>query len=80
MALQELLSKKQKGLPISAAQKRAPNNVINLMDALRESLKSSGGAATILISSASYLSWLPRPAGIPPHPAAGKPYHPEQSR
>jgi DNA end-binding protein Ku len=41
-ALQELLAKKQKGLPISPAQKRAPNNVINLMDALRESLKSSG--------------------------------------
>lgn len=41
-ALQDLLAKKQKGLPISAAQKRAPNNVINLMDALRASLKSSG--------------------------------------
>jgi len=41
-ALQELLSKKQKGLPIGHAQKRAPDNVINLMDALRASLKSSG--------------------------------------
>ena len=39
-ALQELLSKKQKGLPIGHAQKRAPDNVINLMDALRASLKS----------------------------------------
>ena len=39
-ALQELLNKKQKGLPISPAQKRAPDNVINLMDALRASLKS----------------------------------------
>ena len=33
-ALQELLAKK-KGLPISSAQKRAPDNVIDLMDALR---------------------------------------------
>ena len=41
-ALQELLEKKQKGLPIAHAQKRAPNNVINLMDALKASLKSSG--------------------------------------
>jgi DNA end-binding protein Ku len=43
-ALRELLAKKQKGLPISAAQKRAPDNVINLMDALRASLKSSGNS------------------------------------
>ncbi len=41
-ALQELLSKKQKGLPIGPLQKRAPDNVINLMDALKASLKSSG--------------------------------------
>ena len=41
-ALQELLEKKRKGLPIGPAQKRAPDNVVNLMDALRASLKSSG--------------------------------------
>jgi DNA end-binding protein Ku len=41
-ALQELLAKKQEGLPIGHAQKRAPHNVINLMDALRASLKSGG--------------------------------------
>ena len=35
-------TKKQKGLPIAPAQKRSPDNVINLMDALRASLKSSG--------------------------------------
>jgi DNA end-binding protein Ku len=40
-ALQELLSKKQKGLPIVAAKKAAPSNVVNLMDALKASL--SGG-------------------------------------
>jgi non-homologous end joining protein Ku len=33
-------SKKQKGLPIAQAQKRATNNVINLMDAFKASLKS----------------------------------------
>ena len=41
-ALQELLEKKQKGLPMGQAPKRAPDNVVNLMDALRASLKSSG--------------------------------------
>jgi DNA end-binding protein Ku len=41
-ALQELLNKKQKGLPIGHAAKRAPDNVINLMDALRASLETAG--------------------------------------
>ena len=40
-ALNELLAKKQKGLPITAARKdRKPSNVVDLMDALRASLKS----------------------------------------
>jgi DNA end-binding protein Ku len=39
-ALAELLAKKQKGLPIAAAKKSAPSNVVNLMDALRQSLAS----------------------------------------
>jgi DNA end-binding protein Ku len=39
-ALAELLAKKQKGQPIAAAKKAAPNNVVNLVDALRASLKS----------------------------------------
>ena len=43
-ALAELLAKKQKGQPIAAAKKAAPGNVVNLMDALRASLKSSGKA------------------------------------
>lgn len=38
-ALQELLAKKQKGLPIAPPKKSAPGNVINLMDALRASIK-----------------------------------------
>ena len=41
-ALQELLEKKQKGLPLGQARKSAPNNVVNLMDALRASLKTAG--------------------------------------
>jgi DNA end-binding protein Ku len=43
-ALAELLAKKQKGLPIGTAKKPAPANVVNLMDALRASLASSGKA------------------------------------
>jgi DNA end-binding protein Ku len=43
-ALQELLKKKQEGQPLAAAKKAAPSNVINLIDALRASLKSSGKA------------------------------------
>jgi DNA end-binding protein Ku len=39
-ALAELLAKKQKGLPIGAVKKPVPSNVINLMDALRQSLAS----------------------------------------
>jgi DNA end-binding protein Ku len=44
-ALAELLAKKQKGLPVAAAKKPAPSNVVNLMDALRASLASSGKGA-----------------------------------
>jgi DNA end-binding protein Ku len=40
-ALQELLQKKQRGLPIAAAKKATPTNVVNLMDALRASIGSS---------------------------------------
>src|SRR5262252_1932578 len=39
-ALTELLAKKQKGLPIEAVKRPAPGNVVNLMDALRQSLAS----------------------------------------
>src|ERR1700759_652606 len=41
-ALTELLNKKQKGVPITAAKKSQSDNVVNLMDALRESLKTEG--------------------------------------
>jgi DNA end-binding protein Ku len=42
-ALKELLRKKQKGEKIEQPKERAPSNVINLMDALRQSLKAEGG-------------------------------------
>jgi non-homologous end joining protein Ku len=37
--LQELLNKKQKGLPIEKAARQPAGNVVNLMDALKASLK-----------------------------------------
>jgi DNA end-binding protein Ku len=42
-ALKELLRKKQKGEKIERAKESAPSNVINLMDALRQSVKTGGG-------------------------------------
>jgi DNA end-binding protein Ku len=44
-ALQDLLSKKQKGLPIVAAKKSAPSNVVDLMSALKASIAGGGRAA-----------------------------------
>jgi DNA end-binding protein Ku len=44
-ALTELLQRKQKGLPITAAKKSAPDNVVNLMDALRASIGQKGKTA-----------------------------------
>ena len=42
-ALKDLLRRKQKGEKIERPKERAPSNVINLMDALRQSLKGGGG-------------------------------------
>ncbi len=42
-ALKDLLRKKQKGEKIERPKEREPSNVINLMDALRQSVKTSGG-------------------------------------
>jgi DNA end-binding protein Ku len=44
-ALQDLLSKKQKGMPLPTARKSEPSNVVNLMAALKASLASSGKPA-----------------------------------
>src|SRR5215204_6889385 len=43
-ALQELLAKKQKGLPIAAVKKQAPGNIVDLMSALKASI--DGGKRT----------------------------------
>ena len=44
-ALKDLLRRKQKGDKIERPKERAPSNVINLMDALRQSLKAGGSSA-----------------------------------
>jgi DNA end-binding protein Ku len=44
-ALKDMLRKKQKGEKIKRPKEREPSNVINLMDALRQSVKSGGGSA-----------------------------------
>jgi DNA end-binding protein Ku len=44
-ALKDLLRRKQKGEKIERPKERAPSNVINLMDALRQSVKASGRPA-----------------------------------
>ena len=44
-ALKDLLRKKQKGEKIERPKERAPSNVINLMDALRQSVKAGGRAS-----------------------------------
>ncbi len=41
-ALKDLLRKKQKGEKIERPKEREPSNVINLMDALRQSVKGGG--------------------------------------
>jgi DNA end-binding protein Ku len=50
-ALQELLNKKQKGLPIVAAKKVTPSNVIDLMSALKASI--AGGSRTLAAAKGS---------------------------
>ncbi|HUI13400.1 MAG TPA: Ku protein [Xanthobacteraceae bacterium] len=42
-ALKDLLRKKQKGEKIERPKEREPSNVVNLMDALRQSVKAGGG-------------------------------------
>jgi DNA end-binding protein Ku len=44
-ALKDLLRRKQKGEKIERPKERAPSNVINLMDALRQSVKAGGSSA-----------------------------------
>jgi DNA end-binding protein Ku len=44
-ALTELLNKKQKGVPLTAAREAAPSNVVDLMEALRASIGQKENAA-----------------------------------
>jgi DNA end-binding protein Ku len=44
-ALRSLIKKKQKGEKIEASKEQAPSNVVNLMDALRQSVKAERGSA-----------------------------------
>jgi DNA end-binding protein Ku len=44
-ALRSLIKKKQKGEKIEVTKEQAPSNVVNLMDALRQSVKTERGSA-----------------------------------
>jgi DNA end-binding protein Ku len=52
-ALKDLLRRKQKGEKIERPMERAPSNVINLMDALRQSVKAGSGGGARRTSSRS---------------------------
>ena len=43
-ALKELLKRKQEGKPIERPERPKPTNVVNLMDALRQSVEASGAS------------------------------------
>src|SRR6202022_2189493 len=45
-ALKELLKKKQEGKPIERPERPKPTNVVNLMDALRQSVEASDAATS----------------------------------
>ena len=45
-ALKELLKRKQEGKPIERPERPKPTNVVNLMDALRQSVEASGAATS----------------------------------
>jgi DNA end-binding protein Ku len=65
-ALQDLLTKKQKGQPITRVETRSSGNVVNLMDALRASLKGGASRETAPISPKK-----PRKAKLIPKRKAG---------
>jgi DNA end-binding protein Ku len=45
-ALKKLLKKKQEGKPIERPERPKPTKVVNLMDALRQSVEASGAATS----------------------------------
>jgi DNA end-binding protein Ku len=60
-ALKDLLRKKQKGEKIERSKERTPSNVINLMDALRQSVKADGARRNPARSNARTPKKTPRP-------------------
>jgi DNA end-binding protein Ku len=60
-ALQELLNKKQKGLPIDTVKKSTPSNVVDLMSALKASI--AGGTRTPAKSKSEKTVKKAKPAG-----------------
>ena len=62
-ALKDLLKKKQEGKPIERPERRAPTNVVNLMEALRRSVEASG--ASTLKSERSRASSTQRARKVP---------------
>jgi DNA end-binding protein Ku len=69
-ALKELLKKKQEGKPIERPERPKPTNVVNLMDALRQSVEASAAAT----------STKGKPRAASPRSSAEKTEHPKPKR
>jgi DNA end-binding protein Ku len=63
-ALKELLKRKQEGKPIERPERPKPTNVVNLMDALRQSVEA-GGSASAKAKSAPQRRHTPEKTGHP---------------
>jgi DNA end-binding protein Ku len=61
-ALKDLLRRKQKGEKIERPKERAPSNVINLMDALRQSVKAGASGGTRRTTSRASARTTKKPA------------------
>ena len=61
-ALKDLLRRKQKGEKIERPKERAPSNVINLMDALRQSVKAGASSGTRRTTSRASARTAKKPA------------------
>ena len=61
-ALKDLLRRKQKGEKIERPKERAPSNVINLMDALRQSVKAGASSGTRRTTSRASARTTKKPA------------------
>jgi Ku protein len=62
-ALKELLKKKQKGEKIERPKERAPSNVVDLMEALRQSVNAEKGGSEKRRSAAHGADRPPKKAG-----------------